>query len=197
MELVETHISWVFLAGERVYKVKKPVNLGFLDFTTLARRRRFCHEEVRLNRRLAPDVYLDVMDIKGTRRAARFGGAGRAIEVAVVMRRLPAERMLESLVKGAAAPPELLDRRVTWRAFRWADRSEIDRSAASRRCAGMGGISPTDAPGRRYARRYAPRVRAYVAAFVERERALRARVAAGRAATARRLPAQHVCCVGR
>src|SRR5678815_2055 len=106
VELVETHISWVFLAGERVYKVKKPVNLGFLDFTTLARRRHFCHEEVRLNRRLAPDVYLDVMDIKGTRRAPRFGGAGRAIEVAVLMRRLPAERMLESLVKGDAAPPE-------------------------------------------------------------------------------------------
>ena len=84
VELVETHISWVFLAGERVYKVKKPVNLGFLDFTTLARRRHFCHEEVRLNRRLAPDVYLDVVDIKGTRRAPRFGGAGRAIEVAVV-----------------------------------------------------------------------------------------------------------------
>src|SRR6476469_11102553 len=63
VELVETHISWVFLAGERVYKVKKPVDLGFLDFTTLARRRHFCHEEVRLNRRLAPSVYRGVVQV--------------------------------------------------------------------------------------------------------------------------------------
>ena len=58
VELLETHISWVFLAGRRVYKIKKPVDLGFLNFTTLSRRRFFCREEVRLNRRLAPDVYL-------------------------------------------------------------------------------------------------------------------------------------------
>src|SRR5882724_7324844 len=103
VEVCHTHISVVFLAGSYAYKIKKPINLGFLDFTTLAKRRHFCEEEVRLNRRLAPDVYLDVIDIKGTRRAPRFGGAGRAVEVAVVMRRLPAERMLESLVKRAAA----------------------------------------------------------------------------------------------
>ena len=109
VELVETHISWVFLAGPRVYKVKKPVNLGFLDFTTLARRRHFCREEVRLNRRLAPDVYLDVVEIKGQRRAPRLGGPGRTIEVAVVMRRLPAARMLDSLVERDEATPELLD----------------------------------------------------------------------------------------
>ena len=70
VELVETHISWVFLAGERVYKVKKPVELGFLDFSTLARRRRFCREEVRLNRRLAAETYL------GRGRASRVAGRG-------------------------------------------------------------------------------------------------------------------------
>ena len=58
VELIETHISWVFLAGDWVYKVKKPVDLGFLDFTTLERRRFFCEEEVRLNQRLTRDVYL-------------------------------------------------------------------------------------------------------------------------------------------
>jgi len=92
-----------------VYKIKKPVSLGFLDFTTLARRRRFCHDEVRLNRRLASDVYLDVVEIKGSARAPRFEGRGRTIEVAVLMRRLPAERMLDRLVRENTAPAALLD----------------------------------------------------------------------------------------
>ena len=109
VDLIETHISWVLLAGDRVYKIKKPVNLGFLDFTTLARRRRFCQDEVRLNRRLAPDVYLGVVEIKGSAGAPRFDGRGRTLEVAVVMRRLPAERMLDRLVRENAAPPALLD----------------------------------------------------------------------------------------
>src|ERR1044072_8725271 len=73
VELVETHISWVFLTGDRVYKVKKPVDLGFLDFTTLERRRFFCEEEVRLNRRLTHEVYLGVVEVCGTDRA-RLGG---------------------------------------------------------------------------------------------------------------------------
>ena len=107
VELIETHISWVLLAGDRVYKIKKPVNLGFLDFTTLALRRRFCQEEVRLNRRLASDVYLGVDGDQGHARRRRASRArGRTLEVAVVMRRLPAERMLERLVReNAAARP--------------------------------------------------------------------------------------------
>src|SRR5580765_3569358 len=60
VRLIETHISWVLLAGTLAYKLKKPVRLPFLDFTTLAARRRFCDEELRLNRRLAPSLYLDV-----------------------------------------------------------------------------------------------------------------------------------------
>ena len=109
VELIETHISWVLLAGDRVYKIKKPVDLGFLDFTTLALRRRFCQDEVRLNRRLASDIYLGVVEIKGSARAPRFEGSGRTREVAVVMRRLPAERMLDRLVREKATPPALLD----------------------------------------------------------------------------------------
>ncbi len=87
----------VFLAGERAYKVRKPVDLGFLDFTTLERRRADCEEEVQLNRRLAPSVYLGVVPI--TRREAgglRVGGAGEPLEYAVEMRRLPAEATLLS-----------------------------------------------------------------------------------------------------
>ena len=99
VELVQTHLSLVFLAGERVYKVKKPVDLGFADYSTLERRRRFCEAEVRLNRRLARDVYLGVVSItRGPGGSLRIGGMGQAVEVAVEMRRLPAERMLDRLL---------------------------------------------------------------------------------------------------
>ncbi|MDH5484184.1 MAG: hypothetical protein OEY43_03020, partial [Gammaproteobacteria bacterium] len=63
VELIQTHISWVFLTGEFAYKVKKPVNFGFLDFTSLAKRKFYCEEELRLNRRLAPQIYLGVIPI--------------------------------------------------------------------------------------------------------------------------------------
>ena len=63
VEMVETHISFIFFAGDFVYKVKKPVNYGFLDFTTLEKRRHFCRREVELNRRICPEVYLGVEDV--------------------------------------------------------------------------------------------------------------------------------------
>lgn len=73
VKLVETHISWVFLTGPYAYKVKKPVSLGFLDFSSFERRRHFCHEEVRINRRFAPGLYLGVVPIGGTPSAPRVG----------------------------------------------------------------------------------------------------------------------------
>lgn len=69
IRLVETHISWVFLTGDYAHKLKKPVDLGFLDFSTLELRRHFCEEELRLNRRLVPDLYLDVVAIRGSHEA--------------------------------------------------------------------------------------------------------------------------------
>src|SRR4029453_11302550 len=84
-EILETHISWVILTGNHAYKIKKPVNLGFLDFTSLAARRHFCEEELRLNRRFAPDIYLDLVAITGSAGAPHVGGAGPAIEYAVKM----------------------------------------------------------------------------------------------------------------
>lgn len=87
VELIETHISWILLTGETAYKIKKPLDLGFLDFSTLERRRHFCIEEVRLNRRTAPELYLDVAAIRGTPEAPRFEGDDEAIEYAVRMRR--------------------------------------------------------------------------------------------------------------
>ena len=66
IEILETHISWIILTGRYAYKVKKPLNLGFLDFSTLALRKKFCDEELRLNRRFAPEIYKDVVAIGGT-----------------------------------------------------------------------------------------------------------------------------------
>lgn len=203
VELIETHISWVLLAGERVYKIKKPVNLGFLDFTTLARRRRFCHEEVRLNRRLTTDVYLDVLPITGSATAPKLGGAGRTIEVAVVMRRLPAERMLDRLVGEDAAPPELLDaigRTVARFHHRAETGGEIDE---------LGGIetirrnwdenfAQTDTLGPDVLPEAIRRVvREYVTTMLKREAdRFAARVTAGRSRDCHGdLQAQHVCCV--
>jgi uncharacterized protein len=108
IEVMETHISWVFLAGDRVYKVKQPVDLGFLDFTTLERRRFYCAEEVRLNQRLTHDVYLGVVELNGHERV-RIGGPGPTREVAVEMRRLPHDRMLDVLVREGRAEPALLE----------------------------------------------------------------------------------------
>ena len=91
VRLIETHISWVLIAGEYAYKIKKPLDLGFLDFSTLAKRRFCCDEEIRLNRRLAPDIYLDVVAVTD----AGFTGAGETREWAVRMRAFPADATLD------------------------------------------------------------------------------------------------------
>jgi hypothetical protein len=90
ISIVETHISWVLLTGPYAYKIKKPVNFGFLDFSTLEKRRFFCHEELRLNRRLAPELYLDVVPITGNPDQPKMDGSGEAIEYAVKMIQFPA-----------------------------------------------------------------------------------------------------------
>src|SRR5688500_14158552 len=79
VEHIETHISHVFLTGEFAYKIKKPLDLGFLDFSTLAKRHEFCEEELRINRRLAPDLYLGVVAIAGSPDAPRVEGSGTPI----------------------------------------------------------------------------------------------------------------------
>lgn len=105
--LVETHISWVLLTGERVYKIKKPVDFGFLDFSTLERRRHFCEEEVRLNRRFAPGLYLSVVPITGTPDDPRIDGAGAPFDYAVQMVQFDQDALLDrQLAAGAFAPQE-------------------------------------------------------------------------------------------
>ena len=89
VQVIQTHISVVFLAGSFAYKVKKPVHPGFLDFSTLENRHHFCQEEVRLNRRLAPDVYRGVVPIVMAGGGLRIEGEGEPVEWAVKMLRLP------------------------------------------------------------------------------------------------------------
>lgn len=89
IKVIETHISWVILTGSYAYKIKKPVNFGFLDFSTLEQRRFFCLEELRLNQRLAADLYLAVVPITGTLDDAEMDGVGNILDYAVKMRQFP------------------------------------------------------------------------------------------------------------
>lgn len=115
VEVRQTHISAVFLTGGHAYKVKKPVEFGFLDFGTLARRRHYCEEEVRLNRRLAPEVYVGVVPVTCGGTGLRMEGEGEVVEWAVKMRRLPDEATLQSrLERGEVGAPvvEALARKI-------------------------------------------------------------------------------------
>ena len=98
IQRVETHISWVILTGEHAYKIKKPVDLGFLDYSTLEKRHFYCHEELRLNRRLAAPLYLGLSRITGPAEQARMDGEGEVLEYAVHMRQFPAEDQFDHLL---------------------------------------------------------------------------------------------------
>jgi uncharacterized protein len=93
---ITTHISWVFITDHDVWKLKRPVDYGFVDYTSVERRRHFCHEEVRLNRRLAPDVYLDVVPVRLRDGFHSFASTGTIVDYAVRMRRLPEAASAES-----------------------------------------------------------------------------------------------------
>ena len=96
-QLIETHISWVLLTGDYAYKIKKPMNFGFLDFTELSQRAHFCAEELRLNQRLTEGLYLEVLPICGSAEAPQLGGEGEPIEYVLKMRQFPQEQMLSTL----------------------------------------------------------------------------------------------------
>jgi hypothetical protein len=107
VELVQTHISWIFLTDRFAYKIKKPVDFGFLDYTTLEKRRACCEREVILNRRLCPDTYLGVTTIADVGGTPVLDGPGSPIEVAVKMARLPEERMLRKVLSRGEGETEL------------------------------------------------------------------------------------------
>jgi hypothetical protein len=98
IELIQTHISFVFLTKDYVYKVKKAVNFGFLDFSTLEKRRIFCEKELALNRRLCPEIYLKVVPINKSNKI-KIEGSGVTIEYALKMKRLPQDRIMTGLLK--------------------------------------------------------------------------------------------------
>lgn len=110
VELVQTHVSYIFLTDRHAYKIKKPVDFGFLNFSTIDRRRFYCNEEVRLNRRLCPDIYEGVVELRDTPAGAAFHGSGAIIDYAVKMKRLPADRMLDKLVDAGAVDPATMRR---------------------------------------------------------------------------------------
>jgi aminoglycoside phosphotransferase family enzyme/predicted kinase len=105
----QTHVSHLFFAGDYVYKVKKPVDMGFLDFSTLEKRRAAAIAEIELNRRTAPDIYLDLAAVR-RHQGGGFSFAGPALveEVAVVMKRLPEEQRLSKLIESGQASPEMM-----------------------------------------------------------------------------------------
>jgi len=94
LRVIETHISWVILTGRYAYKMKKPVNFGFLDFTTLEARKHFCEQELRLNQRMAPELYLEVLPVTGTEQAPVLGGEGAPLEYLVKMQEFPQSQLL-------------------------------------------------------------------------------------------------------
>jgi len=101
-------MSFIFLTGEYVYKIKKPVNLGYLDYTTLEKRHFFCHQELELNRRLCPDAYLAVVPIEEEKGELRIEGRGKAIEYAVKMKQLPHDRMMDVLLPRGQVTREMV-----------------------------------------------------------------------------------------
>ena len=98
IELLETHISWVILTGDFAYKIKKPVDFGFLDFSTLEKRRYFCDEELRLNQRFAAKIYLEVVSITGNEGQPCIDGDGEVLEYAVKMKQFPSGSLLTTLL---------------------------------------------------------------------------------------------------
>ena len=124
---LETHISHVLLTGAFAYKIKKPVNLGFLDFTSLADRKFYCEQELRLNRRLAPAIYVDVVAITGSVDHPGIGGAGPALEYAVRMREFAQEALASRMLARGALTVEHLDALVAQVA---AFHGRVDRAAS-------------------------------------------------------------------
>jgi len=110
IELIQTQMSFVFLTVNFVYKVKKPVNLGYLDYTTLDKRQLYCQREVELNRRLCPEVYMGVVPVTQDKGDISIEGQGEVIEYAVKMRRLPQKAMMNVLLTNNQLTPEMVSR---------------------------------------------------------------------------------------
>jgi aminoglycoside phosphotransferase family enzyme len=110
VDLIQTHISWVFITDNFAYKVKKPVDLGFLNFATLRRRHHYLQEELVLNRRLCPEIYQEVLPIVAQGDQVRVGGRGHPVEYVLKMVRMPQDRMMDEVAEKGELGREHLDR---------------------------------------------------------------------------------------
>lgn len=109
VQLIQTHISYVLIAGDFVYKFKKPMNFGFLDFSTLAKRAHYCLQEISLNRRLCPEIYLERVSVTRAAGTYQLNGDGEIVEYGVKMRRLKEEQMMGRVLAAGALTPTHLD----------------------------------------------------------------------------------------
>ncbi len=109
IEIVQTHISFVFLTDKYAYKIKKPVNFGFLDFSNLEKRHIYCEKELVLNRRLCPEIYLEVLPITKTDDLLKIGGEGEPVEYALKMKRLPQNRIMTQLLQEGKIDKKIID----------------------------------------------------------------------------------------
>jgi hypothetical protein len=109
IKFIETHISLLFLTGNYVYKLKKPVDFGFLDFTSLEKRKFFCEQEVKLNRRLSPTIYLGVVTITKEGNRIILDGKGELAEYAVKMRQIPEEFLMDKLLEKRQVTPRMIE----------------------------------------------------------------------------------------
>ena len=109
IKFIETHISLLFLTGIHVYKVKKPVDFGFLNFTSLEKRKLFCEQEVKLNRRLSPDIYLGVVKITQEGNRISLDGKGELVEFAVKMKQIPEEFLMDKLLERKKVTPKMIE----------------------------------------------------------------------------------------
>ena len=107
--LIQTHISFVVIAGEYVYKLKKPVNFGFLDFSTLEKRKLYCDRELVLNRRLCPEIYLDIVTITLADGCYSLGGNGEVVEYGIKMARMPEDQMMSTIIAAGGLTRQHLD----------------------------------------------------------------------------------------
>jgi len=127
VEFLETHISLLFFTGTRVFKLKKPVDFGFLDFTTLEKRKYFCEQEVKLNRRLSSGIYLGVVPVTDDGKQISFDGEGEAIEYAVQMKQIPEEFLMDQLLKKGRLTREMIER-VSERLTRFYSIAEVNET---------------------------------------------------------------------
>ena len=201
VELVQTQMSFIFLSDDYVYKVKKPVNLGYLDYTTLDKRHFYCQREIELNRRLCPEVYLGVVPITKGKGSFLMGGQGEVIEYAVKMCRLSQEAMMDMLLTNNQVSTEMVAR-VAQRLVEFHQKAETNAGISA-----FGGLNAIKINteenftqtekyiGKTISQEEYQRIREYTDSFVEENASLfRRRVEGGRIKDCHGdLHAAHIC----